>query len=465
MMVLRSLILASLLAAAMVLVPCARAQAPVAPMLTLEEALRIARENNPTYRQVQNDRAVDDANERAALAKFFPTPSINFSTGGGPVRTVAACPPVNANPDPDDPPPPPCRDTFASFSREASTSIGLGLDMTILDNGQRMNTLRSTRLGADLTGIRAELEAIALRTLITQRYYATVLADRAVQLEQRQVENRTNNFTEMQDRFRIARATQIDVMVAELAVTTAQNTLERARDDARKRRLELLEAMGVDLEPNIRVDPIVPATIDPALLSTDSLLATARRLNQVLRQNEINLRQRGIDAKFARVSRWRPTVRASADYNRNLRSRDDYAAFLRPDLPWSTFSFSLSAGYDFPEWFQSSATVIQREAALTDQQLALRGQALRIERQLRSQLIDLQAAARDLALAERDARLRREVVSIADEQLAAGTLPFFQYQTYVDQAAQSERAVLLRRLGVISAQLALEETVGAPLRP
>ncbi len=436
--------LAILLASATTLAPVARAQDTAPPMLTLAEALRLARENNPTYRQILNDPQVDDANERAAKAKFFPTPSINFNTGGGPTRTIA--------------------DGFTTFRRSSQTSIGVGLDMTILDNGARMNQLRSTRLGADITGIRAEVEGIALRTLITQRYYATVLADRAVKLEERQVVSRTDNFKEMQDRFAIARSTQIDVMVAELAVTTAQNTLERARDDARKRRLELLEAMGVTLEPNIRVDTIVPGTLDPALLTTDSLLGTARKLNQVLRQNEITLRQRGIDAKFARVSRWRPNVRASVGYDRFFNSTE-YDAFLQPKLSNSTFSFGLTAGYDFPEWFQSSATVISREAALTDQQLALRGQALRIERQLRSQLIDLQAAARDLGLAERDARLRREVVSIADEQLAAGTLPFFQYQTYVDQAAQSERAVLLRRLGVISAQLALEETVGAPLRP
>ena len=437
-------IFAPLLALATALAPAARAQDPVPPLLTLDEALRLARENNPTYRQVLNDPVVDDANERAALAKYFPTPSINLTTGGGPVRRSI--------------------DGLTTFSRSSSTSIGVGLDMTIFDNGQRRNQLRSTRLGADLTGIRTELEGIALRTLITQRYYATVLADRAVKLEERQVASRTDNFTEMKDRFAIARATQIDVMVAELAVTTAQNTLERARDDARKRRLELLEAMGVQLEPNIRVDTIVPETLNPSILTIDSLLVTARRLNQVLRQNEITLRQRGIDARFARLSRWRPTLRASAGYDRYFNS-PKYDAFLRPDLKNSTFSFALTAGYDFPEWFQSSATVISREAALTDQQLALRGQALRVERQLRSQLIDLQAAARDLALAERDARLRREVVSIADEQLAAGTLPFFQYQTYVDQAAQSERAVLLRRLGVISAQLALEETIGAPLRP
>ena len=443
----RTLTFASLFAAASTLAPVAGAQDPApagAPMLTLDEALRLARENNPTYRQILNDPLVDDANERAAKAKFFPTPSINFNTGGGPTRTID--------------------DGFTTFRRSSQTSVGVGLDMTILDNGARMNQLRSTRLGADLTGIRAELEGITLRTLITQRYYATVLADRAVKLEERQVVSRTDNFKEMQDRFAIARATQIDVMVAELAVTTAQNTLERARDDARKRRLELLESIGVQLEPNIRVDTIVPGTLDPAVLTTDSLLLTARRLNQVLRQNEITLRQRGIDAKFARVSRWRPTVRASVGYDRFFNS-NEYDAFLQPKLSNSTFTFGLTAGYDFPEWFQSSATVISREAALTDQQLALRGQALRIERLLRSQLIDLQGAARDLALAERDARLRREVVSIADEQLAAGTLPFFQYQTYVDQAAQSERAVLLRRLGVISAQLALEETVGAPLRP
>ncbi len=436
--------IAALLATALAFATPARAQDSAGPVLSLAEALRLAHENSPIYRQVLNDPEVDEANRRAALSSYFPTPTLSLTTAGGPTRT--------ASPD------------SSIFVRSSRTGIGFGLDMMILDDGSRRNELRSTSLGAELTDIRTELAGIALRTLVTQRYYAAVLADRGILLEERQLETRRSNFADMQDRFRIARATQIDVMVAELAVSTAANTLERARDEARKRKLELLETIGVRIDREIRVDTIVPQTLDPALLTTDSLLTIARRLNQDLRQTEVTLDQRGIDARFARTSRWRPTVRASASYNRAI-TRSSYDAFLRPDLPNSIFAFSLSAGYDFPQWFRSSATVVSREAALTDQQLALRAQALRIERQLRSQLIDLQAAARDLALAERDARTRREVISIADEQLRAGTLAYFQYQTYLDQAAQAERAVLQRRLGVISAQLALEETVGAPLRP
>ena len=55
-------------------------------------------------------------------------------------------------------------------------------------------------------------------------------------------------------------------------------------------------------------------------------------------------------------------------------------------------------------------------------------------------------------------------MSIAEEQLRAGTIPFFQYQSYLDAAVFAERDVLQARLTLITQQLLLEETLGTPLR-
>ena len=434
---------ASLIAAALV-TAAASAEAQQAPgILTLDDALRIARESSPVYQQVLNNPEVDEANERFARSRFFPTPSLQLNTAGGPSRTT--------NPD------------TSIFRRSSNASIGVGLSMLLLDNGSRGNQLRAAKLNSRRTGIDIEQAGLQLRTTVAQRYYATVLAQRAIQLEERTLEKQKGNLEESRDRFRIGRSSQVDLLNAELAVEAAQNAIERARDALRKRRLELVEAMGTTAEIPPLLDSVLPQPVNPATLQADALLALARQHNPLIRREDITLDVSGNTARFTRSSRWRPQVRAGVNYERLL-SENDYGAFFQPDLPNSLFSFNVTAGYDFPEWFQSSAQVVQAEAALADQQQVIRGRALTVERQVRSQLIDFQAAARDLALAERRVQRTREVVSIAEEQLRAGTIPYFQYQSYLDQAVFAERDALQARLTLITQQLLLEETLGAPLR-
>ena len=441
MKVLRRYRIASLvLAATLAAIPAGAQQAP--GVLTLTDALRLARESSPTYRQVLNNPEVDEANVRFARSRFWPTPALELNTGGGPTRRTTP--------------------TSSIFERSSNASISIGLSMPLLDNGSRANQLTAAKLNARRTEIEIEQAGLTLRTTVAQRFYAAVLAQRAIQLEERTLEKQKGNLEESRDRFRIGRSSQVDLLNAELAVEAAENAVERAKDALRKRRLELLEALGTTGELPSVLDSVLPPAVDPNTLRAERLLAFARQHNPLIRREDITLDVSGNNARFTRRSRWRPEVRAGVSYNRSL-SDSSYGAFLRPDLPNSFFSFNLSAGYDFPEWFQSSAQVVQAEAALADQQQVIRGRSITVERQVRSQLIDFQAAARDLALAERRVQMTREVVSIAEEQLRAGTIPYFQYQSYLDQAVFAERDALQARLTLITQQLLLEETLGAPL--
>jgi outer membrane protein TolC len=444
MKVSRTLRFASLVIAA-ALVTAATSEAQQLPgVLTLDDALRLARENSPTYAQVLNNAEVDEANERFARSRYWPTPTLELNTGGGPTRSTIG--------------------GISEFDRTSDASIALGLSMAVLDNGSRSNQLRAAKLGSLRTNIDVEQAGLTLRTTVAQRYYAAVLAQRAIQLEERTLEKQRGNLAESRDRFRIGRSSQVDLLNAELAVEAAANALERARDALRKRRLELVESMGTSTEIPAMLDSVLPQPVDPKTLAPEALLALARQHNPLIRREDITLDVTGSNTRFTRSSRWRPEVRAGLTYRRFLSNDSLYSAFLRPDLPNSTLNFNITAGYDFPEWFQSSAQVVTAEAALADQQQVIRGRAITVERQVRSQLIDFQAAARDLALAERRVQMTREVVSIAEEQLRAGTIPYFQYQSYLDQAVFAERDALQARLTLITQQLLLEETLGAPLR-
>ena len=416
------------------------------PVLSLDEAIRIARENRPAYLETLNDAEVDKANERAARSKYLPTPSIGFNTDAAPSRSY------NHLTD------------STRFSRSSETSIGVGLSMVLLDNGSRRNDVRTARLNADRTTIAVEQAEISLRTDVTNRYFAVVLADRTIAIEERNLEKQKQNLEDTQTRYTIAGASEVNVRNARISMRRSENQLANAHDAVRQRKIELLEAMGLPVDREIQVDTIVPTPIDPSRLLPESLVAQALQLNPSLRLTGIGLTSQDLSTRLARTSRWRPTVSASANYSRRI-GADDYGGFLDPNLRDSNFGFRLTAGYDFPEWFSSTARVTSAEAALADAQLERRRNALQVERQILSQLVDLRAAARSLALAELEREETREIILIAEEGLRAGRVTSFEYQNYLDQAATAERSVLQARLQTITRQLTLEQTIGAPLRP
>jgi outer membrane protein TolC len=337
--------------------------------------------------------------------------------------------------------------------------------MTLIDDGSRRNEVRTARLNSDRTTIEVEQAAVNLRTDITNRYIAVVLADRSIALEERNLEKQQQSLEDMQARYRIANASEINVRIAQISVRSVANQLVSTRDALKLRKIELLEAMGLPLDREIQVDTVLPDPIDPSQLRAEALVAQALELNPTLRLSGIGLTSQTLSTRLAKVGRWRPTISASASYSRAISGSNDYGGFLAPNLRDSNLSFSLSAGYNFPEWFSSAARVTAAEAALEDAQLDRRRNALQVERLILFQLLDLQTAARNLALAERERDDRREIIVIAEEGLRANRVTPFEYQSYLDNAAIAERAVLSARLTTIARQLNLEQTIGAPLRP
>ena len=420
----------------------ALAQSPTSATFSLEQAIALARRSNPTYQQALNDPESSQASERIAWARFLPTPSVSMSSGGGPVRRSDADGTIN--------------------TRGSSSSISLGLDMTLIDDGSRMTQYRSARLATEGTRISLGQREINLRSQVTSQYFGVVLAERAVRLEEQNLEKRRQSHQDTKDRFRSARSSQIDLIRAEEAVAAAQNSVARAMDAAHKRRLTLFEVIGTPVDLTARLDSTIPAAVDVQTLDGDSLVALALRESPAIQEGEINLDRQQLEARQSRLGRWRPNLFLSADYGLSG-SSTDYDALYSPTYPENTLRMNLGLSYNLPNLITTTASVTQSDLRLTDQRYALRGQQLFIERQVRSQLVDLLAAARDLALAEEQRERNREIVALAEEHHRGARLDYFQYQSYIDIAQNAERAVLDARLQVITAQLALEQTLGVPL--
>ena len=289
----QSLLLIVLLSAA----GTASAQQAVPASLSLSDALTIAHDHNPLYRQAVNNRAPAAWGTRNAFASLL-LPQVTASgslgySGTGSQRFLTS--------------------NFSQTYATVSSSYSLGLDWTLSGTTLSEPGLRKAELNAadaDIHGAEATLDAN-----VTQQYL-TVLQTRDNVDVARRLQTRDEEFLRLaQARYAVGQATLIDVRQAQVALGQAQVALLRAQTAQRVEKLRLFEQLGVS----------APTAVDSVQLTdTFPVAAPAWNLDTILSMAEAQnpslqaLRARERSAAWgvrAATSNWGPTVSLSAGWS------------------------------------------------------------------------------------------------------------------------------------------------------
>ncbi len=224
------------------------AQQPPARQLSLTEALRIARENNPDYLATLNDRWVASAEHLSSKALLFPTASIQasrYSSGAG--------------------------DGFIgglSYRTSSQTRLGwsFGIDYqlsgtVVAARGQAHSQAHAT--DADIAGARTNLESS-----VRQQYLSVLQAQAQVTLAQQVLDRANETLSLARARNAVGQGTLLDVRRAEVDKGTAEVGLLRANQAVENQVLGLFQWLGV------------PAPRPAAVVLTDTFPVTAPALDQ-----------------------------------------------------------------------------------------------------------------------------------------------------------------------------------------
>jgi outer membrane protein len=240
---------------------------PAAPQvsLSLDEALRQARANSPTYRQTLNDAGPAKWGVRNAYGGLLPSVSVSSDvgyTGSGDANLGSGF----------------IQPTSAFIT--SGYSLGLRWDVSgraLTAPGQQKALRRAT--DEDITGA-----GIALAEEISTQYLNTLQATAQVGVARQQVRRNEDFLTLAKARYRVGQATLLDVRQAEVTKGTSDVALLRAVLAENQAKLDLLRRMGIEAPvalERIALSDSFPVT--PPAFQVDSLLALADRYNPVLR--------------------------------------------------------------------------------------------------------------------------------------------------------------------------------------
>jgi outer membrane protein len=367
--------------------------------LRLEDALRLALQNNGVARAALAETDAADARLAAARANLYPSIDLSSSTtrtrieGGGAIADTT------------------------------QHQNGFGLEWLLLDNGQRELRIRQSSRTAEATrqSTRETLRRVLFQT--ARAYYEVLRRKELLQVADTAVRRAETLLEVAKAQAEVGAAPQKDVLQAEADLANARVQQIQARNALRLAETDLKRLIGWEAQkplPELTA-PDTPPTPDPAL-SIEQLWQHARLQRPDLRDAELRLQisRLGLDAaRLNSLLRLQISARGFREYEPNSRTQG---------------SLSIVASYPLFDGGLTRAALREAEASLQSAQFRL------------------QQAERD-AYAEVESALLS--IREAFERLEASKIAVAAAQRNFDAAQESLREGVGTIVEVLTAQLAL----------
>ncbi|MCO4100820.1 MAG: TolC family protein [Gemmatimonas sp.] len=475
----------------------AEAQTPSASqgtVLTLTDALTLARRNNPTLANSVNTRRTAAANVRAANGAFLP--SVNTSFGGGYREGRPTFFQGQA-----------FGSTNDQLSTDASASASLNLSLGAL------NDRRAIKAEQNATESDISAAEVTVRNNVVNQYLTALQAQASANLQDTLLTTTEAQLQLARARLQVGSGTQLDVQRAEVAHGQQRVAALRARNTVQVELVRLYQQIGIPFVPGTTLDSNLPAPPDVTL---ESLLDMARRANpslEALKIREEGARRQVNSARSAYYPSLSMQAALSAFTNRftntnlliaqaqssvassratcirseEVRARLQLANTLaqceglaftpaqeqairdnqgKYPLDFTRNPYSLSATLSLPLFngFRREQQIEQAQVQRRNAENNTRALSLRVTADVTAAQLQLVTAQQAVALQEENVRTARTALSLAQERYRVGAISIVDLVLARGDFERAETDRITAVYDVQRAFAALENAVGRPLR-
>jgi outer membrane protein len=463
--------------------------------LTLDEAIAIARQNNPLYLTTANERRSADALVRQAYGALLPSSNAQFYSGyqqGGQIFTNGG--------------------TLAVGSDQLQSQYFVGLNYRI--NAGTLVQPRAARANrvaadADITGA-----AETLRSGVTQQYITALRAEASANLQDTLVQVQRANLELAKARVAVGADNILAVRRAEVSLGQAEVASVTQHNSAEVEKVRLFQQMGV--QPERTVALTTTFAVSKPTFTLDSVLDLARQINPSVRALRKRETAAGWNVRVAESS-YTPTLALSTGWSGTsfeytnsdfpvqqalLQNKRGFASCMTQDsirqavnmpslacgsqfapLTSSDIASIRSSNNQFPFKFQRSPLQLsavfsipifdnfQREERVQQAQvdrdnarLNVKSRELQMTADVTQNYLNLVTAARTVELQEVIAQRAREELTYAQERYRVGAATFLDVTTASGSFVQAQVDRVNAIYDYHRAYAALEAAVGRPLR-
>lgn len=377
-------------------------------LLTVEEAVQIALENNYQIKTAKNELRIDELSTHAGNAGMLPKIDANL-TDNNSIQYLSQTRSDGTEVERDN-------------AKNNSLNYGVALDWTIFD-GLRMfadyEQLKETRnLGEkELKQVilsRVGEVMITYYDLVQQQQQLSAL-DSTILISEQRVELAHNRFT-------IGKASKLEVLNAQVDLNTDQTLMHRQKELYANTKIQLNELLTRDLKTDFVVSPEI--FVDQGLILTD-LETQVVHENPELQAEMINKRISELELKQIRASRY-PTIYATTGYNFG---RSESSLGFTTQSHSRGFNYGFGATLNIFDGFSQNRNEKIGKIALENAEVAISEQEQELLSLLGTTYQTYLTNISLIGLEEKNEAIAKENLDITVEKYRIGIIPTIEFRT------------------------------------
>jgi outer membrane protein len=480
-----------------VAVPAGAQEAPT--RLTLDEAIRLAKGNNPAFLSTQNDLGAAAWQEREAYAAFLPQVTASASAG----YTEAGTQRIGTL-------------DFGSQSTDwYSSSYNLSLDWTF--NGATIFGVPNARASKRATEAGIEAAEFNLESTVAFQYMTALRAGDQVDVAQRQLDRARQNLEIVNTRVASGAAAGTEGTQAEVELGRAEVGLIQAQRDVRQAKLLLAEQIGMQLADDVEL--VSQFEVFEPAFDRDQLVERALSAHPSLSAFRAQESATRAAARQTTTSQYLPTINVSTGFRGNtlqalneeflvnsarssVENQREDCEFMNainaglsqplPDYPrdcsrfvmtdadrqeiiasndvfpfnFTKLPLSLSVQVSIPVFtgFSRQRQVSQANAIAEDAQQSRRAEELRLRTAVTNAYDNLESAYRVFEAESRNRALAEQQLQMQQRRYALGAAALLELLDAQTSLSTADQAYLNALYDFHYNLIALEAAVGGPLR-
>jgi outer membrane protein TolC len=405
-------------------------------LLTLNEAVRRAAEDNFSVRMARNDARIAENDYSLGNAGFFPNLELRAQESRTSFGRVM--------------------ENQAVFGAAHTVDVSMNLSTTLFDGGGQLATYRRLGSERELAMLEAARTTEAALADVIVAYYDLVR-------QQEQVEVQREAVSLSEERVRIASLRRDLGSASELEVRRAQVDLNADRAAQLRQEISLVDAradfhqlLGGDGSPTFSVEDTI--RLDRTLL-LDDLLAGAAAGNRTLER----MRQARESAEFATAEEradWLPSIGLSAGYSFNdLTSQLGLPAGRAPGL-----NYGVTASWNVFDGFNRSRRIENAQVRLQNSELALEEASTYVGTRIESAYQNYRRSLDLVDLEQENVALASFNVQVALEQFRVGTITSVELREVQSAFTSAELRFITAQFEAARAQVELQQLSGRLLQ-
>ena len=402
-------------------------------IVTLEDAVKIALENNYDIKIAKNNLKIDETNNNLGNAGLLPLVSLNLTNNNSQIDT---------------------KQTQAGGTtreldnaKNMNLSYGVGLDWTIFD-GMRMFTRKEQLKVLEEQG-KSELQAAILTKVsqvyttyfdLVQQQQMMASIDTAIVISNQRLETAKNRFT-------IGKASKLEVLNAQVDLNSDLSLLLKQKELYRITKIKLNELLVRDIQTDFKVNSEITFEQN---LDFNELTATAEKQNPQLQAQILTKKVADLNLKQVKGNRY-PTVRLTSGYNF---TRSEASLGFVTQSSGQGFVYGVSASLPIFNGFLQNKNEKVARYQVENASFVLEQQKISLQSQMASLFASYQTNLELIKMEDKNLEIAKQNLEITLAKFKIGTITTIEFRTaqqnFVEAAVRYSNAQYVTKLSEIN---------------